>query len=413
MEVKETIRNESTPVRPGKDPRKTGRALTEWKARIADALKDHKNTCASSDIESSQKHPQRDFPEADLQAGQDIATTSPGDAKLAEGIELFGALFTSLKFSCETQSQKQVPDSSCAPELVGQEPITEHGFAPRFGLNVDSSEGNVIDLGAFRRRTESTDKMVQAQPNAARPPETMDEKSAGQNSGDIFTTRSDGAEYVEEPAEADTLKATSNLKTGEFRDKSFEVTQPVNPTVVSMEAETSPTVASSPRTQVEHAATTLMDSIQNVTGNSIVETRSYGTAGKSIRISLMPEELGQVEITVSKRGQKIEISIRAEMDSARELLRADARELLDTVGQKIEIGETVSLKFSSFERSDVEEFKQERAAFAFGGNLKDGTANQQSPRWQTVKETPFLHGEAYEEAVAINHGSHVDGAVYI
>jgi flagellar hook-length control protein FliK len=279
---------------------------------------------------------------------EDLVTSPANDKKLIEGYHLFGSMFSMLEAKLSPDS---VLDTKEQLEYKLFESSVSSGSsdfdtAAMVALKT-SSEPVVIDLEKARKTVPSYRKV-------------------GLKEADLVATQGDGSNTDLMPMQSKTAEAGLNLasssqgasvtqlhtrlKSGQSDNENaktdFQAIAEIEKAEVSLNLQLQETSLLRVDQLVRAVVTqsVALSAAPNL-GNTL--NAHAGLTGQTLRLSLHPAELGGVEVSVSKRGKRLQVTIVADVESTGRLLLKDAEQLIAKLGLVSADTEQVQVHISS------------------------------------------------------------------
>jgi hypothetical protein len=279
---------------------------------------------------------------------EDLVTSPANDKKLIEGYHLFGSMFSMLEAKLSPDS---VLDTKEQLEYKLFESSVSSGSsdfdtAAMVALKT-SSEPVVIDLEKARKTVPSYRKV-------------------GLKEADLVATQGDGSNTDLMPMQSKTAEAGLNLASSsqgasvtqlhtklksaqsdnENAKTDFQAIADIKKTEVNSNLQLQDTSLSRVDQLVRAVVTqsVALSAAPNL-GNTL--NAHAGLTGQTLRLSLHPAELGGVEVSVSKRGKRLQVTIVAVVESTGRLLLKDAEQLIAKLGLVSADTEQVQVHISS------------------------------------------------------------------
>jgi hypothetical protein len=332
------------------------------------------------------------------------------EPELEDGYRMFGSLFEMLeRHVCADDTNQEVTDSNAG--LISGDGRGLPSSALRVDMDVVRmrGEGVVVDFAnAVKHKMRNALNGGNGEVDSSLGAEVADEfqqPDPNRSRGKDFTTVSS-----EVPSTLDQIQIAPSLQhedkvTMEQRDSTiidFKIA----------ELQSSPG-SSANLPPVEQIARRVALEIEKVTlpviASTVVDHQSGGT-GQAVRLHLHPVELGAVEITISKRGKRLDVSIAADKEATNQLLRIDADSLLEKLGLSDSQTASIHVRIGSDQRmtehkegngdqsfirsggdSTAWDGGQSHRAKGGSGNPKQGTGRNVSSSLQSHIETGIHH----------------------
>jgi flagellar hook-length control protein FliK len=259
---------------------------------------------------------------------EDVLIKPIDELKLAEGYRIFGRLFSQIEshMAGEIQTPIAAPDlaTNAPPKLARQTSVvTPVEFPKEKSVVIDfakvaarSGRGAKNDKASI-----DSDHLRNLATNAAR--EARQETLA-------FAKQNDEVEAIsasEVAAEQPNLKLMEDFVEFGIIGVNAPLTEPKGVSNFLS--------ATNSSQRIDHIVRAVVEESQKLSDPRIVSnTLAVQGNGNSqaLRLSLHPAELGSVDITISKRGRRLEVTISPQMESTSAILRGDVQQLLTSLG---------------------------------------------------------------------------------
>lgn len=347
---------------------------------------------------------------------EQLAATPVNDRKLMEGFEIFGSVFSLL----QVESSVTAEDVEVKPDLLDLRQLSEiprsSGDPHGLGAELTSQDDAVvIDFATIRRKTAVLPQMTgNGIDRAAVVPEAH---------------RSD---LLKQPERQFELKSKEQLNArGALvfqlhpKDENLQVDDVrVSLPAENTELENLPVTlnsqpASSGVSRVDQVVRFVFEKSAELFGTTPIthERDTHATlTGKTLRLSLHPAELGSVEVSVSRRGKRLEVTIASDLESTARLLLKDSEQLVMRLGLAHGVNDHVHVHITT--REGAFEVQASDNQPQFSGRSERGRDSQNGQH--NSPQTPFtdrqdMHksDEKHNSKRADNAVRHVGGDIYI
>ncbi len=305
------------------------------------------------------------------------------EVSLAEGHNLFGSLFSLIEKHVGAENPEPrgiIPQNKSVVSAL----TSIHVFKGKSEYDrndaVASTEAVVIDFSKAKSRTGA--EIKNANGNCG------DQAGESQNSNKSKTSkpvaRIDFAEATEiKPLEAfrSEAESTSTVLPSTEMCVQTSIGEITNAQTPQSPINQKSAVASTQR--VDQIIPTVVELLKESTSSAVLGNTGEGQAkpsGQTLRLSLRPVELGNVDISISKRGRRLEVTFRPEREETVRLLLSDAQQLLKSLGIAAADGDRVQLRIET--------------AFGAAETLDSNDTLQSSMRQHSESETES--GRSYQ-----------------
>jgi hypothetical protein len=262
-----------------------------------------------------------------------LAAAPVNDRNLMEGFELFGSVFSLLQLkqsseadrNCKPTSVLDFNERTVSLKLTKEDSVAE--FVEKDGLDsvvIDFEKANKkVPALSYNGKKESDHPSAVVRKFENAPPSdpdlhTRSKLSDQPDSRGASVIQLHPKDYINQPTvDALTLEQRGN----------FGFQNAVSP------SDAQPLSSNPPR--VDQIVRAVLQQSAELSGSHLLaaERQSHaGLTGQTLRLSLHPAELGNVQISVSKRGNRLQVTIVPDLESTGRLLLIDADQLVKSLG---------------------------------------------------------------------------------
>ena len=334
---------------------------------------------------------------------------------LAEGVKLFGSLFSLIEERLASGNrkpeQKEVPPTQVDEKAASAIAITVENA----GKN-NRAHGVVIDLAQIRGRIASSKVRLQSedQRRSLLEPRVPVAYSRVTPTGKNQPVKEAAdLEAASKNRDFDKTSVSEGIATHDSR--AIEALQSLNP-----ETELPPAQTAIAPPRIDQIVRTVIEQTQQKqAAQSVSDTQQFtaNVTGRTLRMSLHPLELGSVEITVSKRGKRLEVTVSPELAATGKLLVEDASALALRLGASDPGVEHVHIRImladGTVEIHDVNDALQfqSRQNSSFTSHEYDPPSTNGGISQQREESSENDRGAPEKPSVSLSHRQ--SGAVYI
>jgi hypothetical protein len=310
--------------------------------------KNTKEVCCDAKNSDGQQRAGDDSMEALEEASRETQVEHVDKVKLEEGYRLFGSLFSLIEneMQADTQKLEMSRRKNSADAVVAarfKKSVASHSSEDAAGAGKTGSV--VLDfMKASSRQGARVDGIRSSLKNSVSVSDILD-------SGNKFGEKKevDGQAMKQNSIGVDAVSVDENAVAPELIDASptkSRISENQQNHGVDGHSDRALPVFSSQR--VEQIVRTVVEQAPQTANVSsaafAVESR---VTGQMLRLSLHPVELGAVDITILRRGRRLEVKIVPELESTGKVLLGDAKELMESLGLASVDGDLVRLSIAT------------------------------------------------------------------
>jgi Flagellar hook-length control protein FliK len=291
---------------------------------------------------------------------QDMTALPVNENRLFEGYKLFGSVFSMIEMRVLPDD---LQDGGQKGELaMGQLKVRRFSSDDRVTVGERSGKPDnaiVIDLEVVRRRASVEQKIISGVGGPESPVRLgtkngtaahEEKQSWSRLTGDLAPV--DELAPLKIAAELPNTSTASSTNSGDTKhDWPEEI---LGQSVASAVANVPPSVVNATRVdQIARAVIEHTEFLPDAQSLTHPADPQVNMTGQTLRMSLYPTELGSVEISVSKRGKRLQVTIVPELEGTGKLLLGDAEQLVKRLGLTNAGAEHVQIRIATAEvRSD-------------------------------------------------------------
>ena len=364
--------------------------------------------CADSEVEDS------------MVTKEEECAEQVDESSLAEGQRLFGSLFCLMEehlnanvLSQNLRTEKRVHGSGSARGgSIRADSVKTDAIDP-----VRGSNSVLVDLAQVRARivANGRDHRGDAEPTAALPTQTIDsaiskpEKST--KSKDLEQLKSETVAVLDSRASVPEAQNAAGMS---------QINADENLALQNIGAMTGTPSPTNPTPRTDQIIRAILEKTQHP-GDVRKFTNSpelrVNPTSQALRMSLHPLELGSLEISVSKRGKRLEVTVVPELAATARLLQQDAEQLVRRLGVVDVNVDQVQVRIwtadgflETHQASDVLQFSAQQNA---GSPPNDQRSSRPLQEHTKQREGSTSDDSRHTEPENSSDAQHASGAVYI
>lgn len=348
---------------------------------------------------------------------EELASAPLDDSNLKEGFEIFGSVFSMLQVEASVLPDDAGQQLSLSVsrqlsgevisiqnrglverELRGGDNAVVIDFATKRKRNFDLSDS--IEKGFDRSSVVTETHNIDPLNRSALQTELRLKEQMSARGGMIVDSHSrDGHSQVEDEIQI-------SLPVTAADHENFPVNSSLQPTNGS-------------QSRVDQIVRLVVEQSAALSGTNLFTSERYSHAelnGKTLRLSLHPAELGGVEVSISKRGTRLQVKICPDLESTGHLLLKDSEQLIKRLGLASVATDDVQIQIAINGRAFDVHAVDDQAQFSVRSDRGRDSQNGQNSSAQTSaadQQERHNSGEKPNNTRTDSAGRHVGGGIYI
>jgi Flagellar hook-length control protein FliK len=350
-----------------------------------------------------------------LEADQEFAQVDEGETEpldeqtLAEGVKFFGSLFSLIEERWATSANSYGNEQRSSSLLIESGGVAVEGAVKALAAK-SGTDAVVIDLATVRNRV------------AANIKNQLDDRHLAQSQTAIPRSASPDKQQPSGNTIAAEAASLDNPLQIPGQDKEFE--RPINVEIDNefklQSSEPASLSLATPTTRIEQIVRAVVEQSQQISAAQAttgMREMYANIAGQTLRMSLHPVELGSLDITVSKRGKRLEVTVSAELAGTGQLLLEDVSALARSIGAADKAVEHVQVRIlfadgriESHDAGDVLQFATRQETGTHSGGERPARTGHDRP---SQHEGSADDGTRISEKEKYSTSQRQSGAVYL
>lgn len=341
-----------------------------------------------------------------------------GEKELEEGYELFGRLFHPESGHADLRDVgRQVRSASIALDGCNLKGLACLPTGSAKESSSPAARSVVVDFGLALERRSMKTKSTSPHPNESDVVEAAIRTNNLQTKAVQSEFQATDVSALQQPTAKTDLVGGKNV--AETARQDFPMLNATTELSLPLGNLDSPLTVETPRPsqQIASAASRQIEQLVRSANGILHDVNNVGRKNQTVRLSLQPVELGAVDITVSRRGKRLEVLIVPELEATGRMLRDDAKQLLQNLGiasnETSQVYVRIGTDTGSHETGENSEIFRNLTSFSNGETFQDGQSRHPQLLPNGTHGIGLADDESQSEGSAAPGTHHRSGARYI